>query len=135
MSNPSGRKGTAGETARVNYMRARGWQYATRIPKKGARDEGDLVLDQAVPVMVESKETKAFTPSTFLAEMKAQIENSHAEFGFVIVKKRGTTDVGQYYALTTVDQIMSLVERVWQPSIAQSMPVIAQAKPRRFLRR
>jgi hypothetical protein len=79
--------------------------------------------------MVESKETKAFTPSSFVAEMNAQIVNKHAEFGFVIVKKRGTTDVGQYYALTTVDQMMGLVERVWQPSTNQ-----AARKPRRFKR-
>lgn len=113
--NKSGQKGTSGETARVNYLKARGWRFATRIPKKGNRDCGDLILDQAVPVMIESKETRAFTPSTFVAEMNVQIENACAEFGFVIVKKKGTTDVGQYYALTTVDQIMGLVERVWSP--------------------
>lgn len=115
MANPSGQKGTKGETARVNYLRARGWRYATRIPKKGNRDCGDMILDQVVPVMIESKETRAFTPSTFVAEMNAQIENAEAEFGFVIVKKKGTTDVGQYYALTTVEQMMSLIERVWVP--------------------
>lgn len=74
-----------------------------------------MILDQAVPVMIESKETKAFTPSTFIAEMEAQIIHAQAEFGFVIVKKKGTTDVGKYYALSTVDQMMSLVERVWPP--------------------
>lgn len=115
MSNPAGRKGTKGETDRVNYFRCRGWRYATRIPKAGAKDKGDLILDQAVPVMIESKETKAFTPSTFIAEMEAQIKNAEAEFGFVVVKKKGTTDVGRYYCLTTVDQMMSLVERVWTP--------------------
>lgn len=115
MSNPSGKKGTWGETSRVNYLKARGWRYATRITKKGSRDCGDLILDQAVPVMIESKETRAFTPSTFIAEMEAQIENAAAEFGFVIVKKKGTTDVGKYYALTTVDEMMKLVERVWAP--------------------
>ncbi len=109
------RKGTHGETARVNYFKARGWKYATRIPKAGAKDKGDLILDQAVPVMIESKETKAFTPSTFISEMEVQVQNSNAEFGFVIVKKKGTTDVGKYYALTTVDQLMSLLERVWEP--------------------
>lgn len=124
MANPSGRKGTAGETARVNYLKWRGWRYATRIPKAGARDRGDMILDQAVPVMIESKETKSFTPSTFIAEMKAQIENADAEFGFVIVKKRGTTDVGDYYALTTVDQMMQLIERVWAPSVAQTKPKV-----------
>ena len=120
--NRSGIKGTKGETDRVNYLRARGWHYATRIPKKGARDEGDIILDQAVPVMVESKETKSFTPSTFVAEMEAQITNAKAEFGFVIWKKRGTTDVGKYYALTTVEQIMGLVERVYSPSPPQARP-------------
>lgn len=115
MANPSGKKGTSGETARVNYLKARGWRYATRIPKKGNRDCGDLILDQSVPVMIESKETRAFTPATFVAEMGAQIENACAEFGFVIVKKKGTTDVGQYYALTDVHNMMNLIEKVWPP--------------------
>ena len=109
------RKGTHGETSRVKYLQSRGWRYATRIPKFGAKDRGDLVLDQAVPVMIESKETKSFTPSTFIAEMKAQIENASAEFGFVIVKRKGTTDVGKYYAITDVDNMMNLIERVWTP--------------------
>lgn len=111
--NRSGRKGTKGETDRVNYFKSRGWYYATRIPKAGAKDKGDLILDQAVPIMIESKETKAFTPSTFVAEMEAQIENANACFGFVVVKKKGTTDVGKYYALTTVDHMMNLVEQVF----------------------
>ena len=120
MANPSGRRGTAGETERVNYMRSRGWHYSTRIPKKGARDCGDMILDQAVPVMIESKQTKAFTPSSTLSEVLVQIENAKAEFGFAIVKKRGTTDVGKYYALTSVEQMMNLIERVWQPSTPQA---------------
>ncbi len=109
----SGRKGTKGETDRVNYFKSRGWKYATRIPKAGAKDKGDLILDQAVPVMIESKETKSFTPSTFIAEMEAQIINSDAKFGFVVVKKKGTTDVGKYYAITTVDHMMNLIEQVF----------------------
>ena len=75
--------------------------------------------DQAVPVMVEVKTVKAFTPSTFIAEVEAQIINAAAEFGFAIVKKRGTADVGKYYALTNVDQMMSLIERVYHPSTPQ----------------
>lgn len=117
MSNPSGQKGTKGETDRVRYMQSRGWKYATRIPKKGNRDCGDMILDQAVPVMIESKETKSFTPSVFNDEMTVQVENAAAEFGFVIVKRRGTTDVGRYYALTDVSNMMNLIERVWPPPV------------------
>jgi hypothetical protein len=120
MANPSGQKGTKGESDRVKYLRGRGWRYATRIPKAGARDKGDIILDQAVPVMVESKETRSFTPAAFIKEMDVQIANAEAEFGFVIWKKRGTTDVGQYYALTTVEQMMNLVERVWDVPPAAS---------------
>jgi hypothetical protein len=115
MANPAARKGTRGETDRVNYFKSRGWKYATRIPKAGAKDKGDMVLDQAVPVMIESKEVKAFTPSTFIAEMEAQIIHAQAEFGFVIVKKKGTTDVGKYYCLLTVDLMMDLLEKVYPP--------------------
>lgn len=125
-------KGTKGESDRVKYFRARGWHHATRIVKKGARDEGDIVLDHAVPVVVESKETKAFTPASFIAELEAEIANANGEFGFVIWKRRGTTAVGKYYCLTTVDQIMGLIERVWHPSESQRRPV-SETKP--FTRR
>lgn len=125
MANPAGQKGTKGETDRVRWLIARGWRYATRIPKKGNRDCGDLILDQTVPVMIESKETKAFIPSKFLDEMTVQIENAGAEFGFVIVKRRGTTDVGRYYALTDVENMMNLIERVWSkpPAAPVAKPV------------
>lgn len=126
MSNPSGAKGTKGETARVRWLQSRGWRYATRIPKKGNRDCGDLILDQTVPVMVESKETKSFTPSIFIKEMEAQISHAGAEFGFVMVKRRGTADVGQYYALTTVEQMLSLIERVWAPPLDEPTLNVSQ---------
>jgi hypothetical protein len=135
VSNPSGKKGTWGETSRVRYLQGRGWKYATRITKKGAKDEGDLILDQAVPVMIESKETKAFTPSVFVKEMEAQIENAGAEFGFVIVKKRGTTNVGNYYALTTVEQMMGLIEQVWPPTSASQAPETPAPRPIKILPR
>jgi hypothetical protein len=45
--------------------------------------------------------------------MEAQIINSDAKFGFVVVKKKGTTDVGKYYAITTVDHMMNLIEQVF----------------------
>lgn len=112
-------KGTRGESDRVAWLRSRGWRHATRIPLKGSKDCGDLILDQGVPVMIESKETKAFTPSVVVDEVEVQIENAAAEFGFAIVKRRGTTDVGKYYAITTCEQMMGLVERVWEPPPAE----------------
>ena len=115
MSNPSKRRGTKGESDRVKYLQARGWRYARRIVMEGAADKGDLILDQAVPVVIESKEVKArnFSPSTFIKECEAEIENAGAEFGFFIVKKVGTTNVGDYYALCTVDRMMWLIEQVY----------------------
>lgn len=127
MSNPAKQKGTKGERDRVAYLRSRGWHFADRIVQHGSLDEGDIRLDPNVPIAIESKETKAFTPSQFITELTAEIENAHALTGFVIVKRRGTTDVGQYYALCTVDQIMTLVELAFDPT-----PV---RKPKKLLRR
>lgn len=114
MTNRAKAKGTAGETAIVRYLIERGWIHAKRITLKGNADEGDVVLGDGIPVMIESKMTKAFTPSVFVDEMNEEVANALAEFGCVVWKRRGTTNVGEWYCLTTVDQQMRLIERVWR---------------------
>ena len=114
LTNPSKQRGTAHETQTVRWLKRHGWAFAKRITQKGNRDEGDISLGDGIPVMVEAKNEKEVTLGTYIREMDAQITNALAETGVVIIKRRGTQDVGKYYALTTVDHWNELALAVYR---------------------
>lgn len=116
MGNWQKQLGTATESAVVSWFRARkhqAWAFAQRLALKGANDEGDVSLGDGIPVVIEVKGLKGATQRAnmggFIKEMEAEIVNRNAETGVVIIKRRGTTDVGEYYALTTVKHWEALV--------------------------
>lgn len=118
MTNPKGRYQ---ESLVVKWLIFRGWLYAKRIRQKGALDEGDIHLGDGVPVVIESKNTKSFDLAGSVKETEAEIINAGAEFGYAILKRRGTTDVGQYYAVTTVERMDWLLQQVYeQPKVVPS---------------
>lgn len=90
-------KGTAAETAVVKWLKAEGWKYAERRALHGNVDKGDI--NMGAPVVIEVKDHKAHTLSEWMKELKAEIENADVSVGAVIAKKRGTTDVGEWYAI------------------------------------
>lgn len=99
MSNPSKAKGTAAETAVVNYYRRRGWHAAERRALTGRHDQGDVT---GIPLVVtEVKACKSLDLAGWLAELKAEIVNARATVGAVWHKKRGTTDPAEWYVTTT----------------------------------
>lgn len=96
-------KGTSFETAIVRWLNANGYPHAERSPLRGNKDRGDVT---GMPgVCIEAKNCKAFTPAQWLDELAVEMTNGSAETGVVIAKRRGTTDVGECYALMPV--------RVW----------------------
>lgn len=111
MANRSKQRGTAHETATVNWFRENGWPYAKRITMKGSADEGDLDLGDGIAVTIECKNTKAMTLSQWLRELADEMENRGDDVGFVIAKKRGTTDVGEYYCILPVKVVARLLRR------------------------
>lgn len=106
MANHMKSLGTSHETAIKKWLRDNGWPYADRRTLAGASDEGDLRLSERVPFTIEAKTAKATTDKAslgaFMKELVAEVENSESEAGAVILKKRGTTDVGEYYAILPV---------------------------------
>lgn len=127
MTNPKGRYQ---ESQIVTWLIVRGWLYAKRIRQKGARDEGDIHLGDGVPVVIESKNTKSFNLAESVKETEAEIANAGAEFGYAVLKKRGTTDVGQYYAVTTVERMDWLIQQVYeQPTRTPKRRVLRRSTP------
>jgi hypothetical protein len=103
-------KGTKLETAIANYLITRGWPYAKRIPKGGARDKGDVTLGDGFPVTIQAKDRKGFEMAETQRGLKDQMHNAGVPWGFAVHKKRGTTKVGEYYAVLPVDVMMDILE-------------------------
>lgn len=123
MTNP---KGTQLETATVNWLRAHGWPFARRIVKEGQRDKGDVTLGDGIPVTIEAKNTKAMNIAGGQKELRDEMINAGHGWGFTIHKKRGTTDVGEYYAVLPVWVLSSILHAALEHT-GQDVP-LRQAK-------
>lgn len=108
MANPSKRKGTGAEVAVRDHLRANGYPYAERLACEGSKDRGDI---SGVPgVVVEVKSTKAHDLAGWLAELDAEMTNANVDIGVVWAKKRGTTNPGDWYVITTGDVFLRLLD-------------------------
>lgn len=93
-------KGTAAETAVVNWLVSMGRKHVERRSLKGTADRGDIA---GIPgVVIEVKNHARMELSEWLAELQIEMQNDKANTGVVIHKKRGTTDVGYWYATMPV---------------------------------
>jgi hypothetical protein len=103
-------KGTKLETASVNWLKEHGWQWARRIVKEGIKDKGDVTLGDGIPVTIECKNEKAMNISQAQRELAVEMANAGHKWGFAIHKKRGTTNVGEYYAVLPVAVLMDILD-------------------------
>ena len=114
MSNPNKSLGTGHETAVKKWLQANGWPFAARRTQAGANDEGDLQLSEAIPFTIEAKTSRSTTDKAalgqYMKELQAEVANKGDEGGAVIFKKRGTTDVGEFYVLMPVKWLNPLLK-------------------------
>ena len=102
------RKGTAAETAVVRHLHLRGWPHAERRALHGNHDRGDIA---GLPgVVLEIKNTKTINLAGWVTELEDEITNDQADTGAVIIKRRGTTHVGDWYAVLPVDRYLDLLK-------------------------
>ena len=90
-------KGTAAETAVVTWLKGEGWIYTERRALSGNLDKGDI--NMGAPVVIEVKDHKTITLSEWMKELKVEMDNANVKVGAVFAKKRGTMDVGDWYAV------------------------------------
>lgn len=103
MTNPNARKGRRAEIAVAEYLAEHGHPYAEPTRRSGwADDRGDI--DGIPGVVVEVKDQQRHTLPAWLRELEVEIVNAGATTGVLIVKRRGTSDVGQWFAITTVER-------------------------------
>lgn len=91
-------KGTAWETACVNFLRIAGFQWADRVPLSGARDRGDVTIGPGSPV-IECKSQARHSLSEWLDEAHVEARNANAPFGVVWFKRRGKSSAGDGFVL------------------------------------
>lgn len=100
-------KGTAAETAVVNYLRDRGFVGAERRALKGGKDEGDIT--GLGPCCLEVKACKTMDLAGWLDELIAEKANARAEIGAVWAKRRGKGSPGDWYVIMTGDQFTDIL--------------------------
>lgn len=109
MSSASKQKGSAHERAVVEYLKANGWKHAERRLAGDSKDRGDIA---GVPgVVFECKNEKRIDLAQYMRELEVEVANDKADTGAAIVKKRGTTDVADYYAVMPMYMLVHLLKK------------------------
>jgi hypothetical protein len=101
-------KGTAAETAVVQWLQKQGRKHVERRSLNGVNDRGDIA---GIPgVVIEVKNHKTMKLSEWMKELEVEMRNDKAVSGVVIHKKTGTTEVGNWYATMPVGKWFDLIE-------------------------
>lgn len=104
--------GTARETQVATYLAAHVDDRIERRAKNGANDRGDIsglrVLGNRVVIEVKDYGGKLL-PGQWLNEAETERGNDDAIAGLVVAKRRGTTDPGDQYVLTTLRDLVALI--------------------------
>ncbi len=108
MSTPSKRKGSAWELAIAKYLVEQGWQFAERRIAGSTIDKGDIY--GIIGCVIEAKNEKRIDLSGYLKELDTEMKNAKAATGVVMIKKKGTTDVGEAYAAMPIKEWVKLMK-------------------------
>ena len=97
MTSPQKRKGSAAELAVAKWLRKLGWIHAERSRAGWTDDRGDI--DGMPGICIEVKNEKRIDLPGYLRELEVEIANAQAWTGTVIVKRRGSMNVDDWYAV------------------------------------
>jgi|SRR5665213_111930 len=98
MSNPNKAKGTAWESAVVEYLRTHGHRHAERRALSGNTDKGDVT---GMPgVVIECKNERTTTLATYMDEVAVEMTNADAPIGVAAVKRRNRPAADAYVVMT-----------------------------------
>ena len=105
-------KGTAAETALVNWLREHGFPGAERRALGGGGFGEDLGDITGTPCLAwEVKNHKSYKFPEWLQETKIETENAKADFGILVVKPNGVglSRPGDWWAMMKVEDIVNLL--------------------------
>jgi hypothetical protein len=96
--NRSKTKGTAWESAVVQYFNDHGFPHAERRAPQGALDKGDIA---GIPgVVIECKAVKEITLAAFMDEAERETANAGARLGVAVIKRRQKPTADGYVVMT-----------------------------------
>jgi hypothetical protein len=118
LTSPQKRKGSAAELAVAKWLRKLGWIHAERSRAGWQDDRGDI--DGMPGVCIEVKAEKKIDIPGYLRELEVEIENAKAWTGTVIIKRRGSMNVDDWYAVMPAKiwaELMLMLDQPHQNSV------------------
>lgn len=105
----SKQKGTAAETAVVNYMRDHGFPGAERRALNGNADKGDI--NAGPGLCIEVKAHKRYSIPEWMTETAIEAINARADYGVLIIKPVGvgTTRTADWWCVMSLEQMLNLL--------------------------
>lgn len=102
-------KGTAAETALVNYLRFQGWPYAERRALSGSVDKGDITGTPGVVWEVKAGTTLCIPQ--WLRETEQERINARGHVGVLVVKPKGVGvgNVDRWWSVMPLYQVTALL--------------------------
>jgi hypothetical protein len=113
VTSPQKRKGSAAELAVAKWLRKLGWIHAERSRCGWSDDRGDI--DGMPGVCIEVKNEKRIDLPGYLRELEVEMANAQAWTGTVIVKRRGSMNVDDWYAVMPAKvwgELMVMVDKI-----------------------
>lgn len=111
-SNASARAaGARFERLIADYLAKTVSEFIDRRVKTGANDKGDIVNVRAhgQRVVLECKDVSRINLSGWVNETDVERGNDDAIAGFVVHKRRGTTDPGDQYVTGTLRDLVAII--------------------------
>lgn len=110
MVNRSKAKGTSAESAIARTLVEEGWIHAERRALHGCLDKGDIA---GLPgVMIESKNEKTYSISTWLKEVAVETDNAKADVGVCWFKIPRKGDPREWAVLMTGAQFIEILKKL-----------------------
>ena len=120
MTSPQKRKGSSAELAVAKWLNKLGWVHAERSRAGWTDDRGDI--DGMPGVCIEVKNEKRIDLPGYLRELEVEMKNAKAWAGAVIVKRRGSTDPADWYAVMPAQKWAELLLELDQPNNPATPP-------------
>lgn len=112
--------GTKAETMVVKYAQVTGFPKAERLALKGKHDQGDVRLTYRVNVEVKAghaaENASEGQIGQWMEETEREIQAGHCHFGFLIRKRKGKGQVGDWWAHIDTGYLFDLIRRHRFPS-------------------
>ena len=109
MSTAAKRKGSKAETDAVKWLKVNGFPYADRRIAGAQLDKGDI--SGVNGVTIEVKDHVRMDLSAWVKELEVEIKNDNAWTGTVLHKRKGKSDVGEWYCTMPASIWLALIRK------------------------